>query len=41
MREDICTIPISDVFEENDGCPICRMRNTIESVPSIILWAPL
>lgn len=30
MREDICTIPISDVFEENDGCPICRMRNTVE-----------
>ena len=30
MRDDICTIPISEVFEENDGCPICRMRDTIE-----------
>lgn len=30
MREDICTIPISDVFDENDGCPICRMRDTVE-----------
>ena len=25
MRDDICTIPISEIFEENDGCPICRM----------------
>ena len=30
LRDDICTIPVSEVFEENDGCPICRMRNTIE-----------
>ncbi len=30
MRDDICTIPISEVFEVNDGCPICRMRDTIE-----------
>jgi len=30
MREDICTIPISEVFEPMDGCPICRMRNTLE-----------
>ena len=30
MREDICTIPISEAFEENDGCPICRMRKTVE-----------
>ncbi len=30
MRDDICTIPISDAFEENDGCPICRMYNTVE-----------
>ncbi len=30
MRDDICTIPISEVFEHNDGCPICRMRDTIE-----------
>lgn len=31
MREDICTIPISEVFEPRDGCPICRMRNTLEN----------
>ena len=30
MRDDICTIPISEAFEENDGCPICRMYNTVE-----------
>ncbi len=30
MREDICTIPISEAFEENDGCPICRMYDTVE-----------
>ncbi len=30
MRQDICTIPISEVFEVNDGCPICRMREIIE-----------
>ena len=30
MRDDICTIPVSEIFEENDGCPICRMRDTVE-----------
>ncbi len=30
MRDDICTIPVSEVFEVNDGCPICRMRNIVE-----------
>lgn len=30
MREDICTIPVTDVFEENDGCPICRMKRKLE-----------
>ncbi len=30
MRDDICTIPISEVFEESDGCPICRMYATVE-----------
>lgn len=30
MRDDICTIPVSEVFEENDGCPICRMYRTVE-----------
>lgn len=30
MRDDICTIPVSEVFEESDGCPICRMYHTVE-----------
>ena len=30
MRDDICTIPITEVFEEDDGCPICRMYKTVE-----------
>ncbi len=30
MRDDICTIPVSEVFEQPDGCPICRMRDTVE-----------
>lgn len=30
MRDDICTIPISEVFETLDGCPICRMHNMLE-----------
>ena len=30
MRNDICTIPVTDAFEINDGCPICRMRKTVE-----------
>lgn len=30
MRDDICTIPVSEVFEQRDGCPICRMYATVE-----------
>lgn len=30
MRDDICTIPVSEVFEVQDGCPICRMIKTVE-----------
>ncbi len=30
MRETICTIPVNEVFEQTGGCPICRMRKTIE-----------
>ena len=30
MRDDITTIPISEVFEEKDGCPFCRIYNTLE-----------
>lgn len=31
MREDICTIPVSEAFEENDGCAVCRMKKTVEN----------
>lgn len=30
MREDITSIPISEVFEPREGCPICRLRDTLE-----------
>ena len=30
MREDICTIPINEVFEKGDGCPVCRMRSMLK-----------
>lgn len=30
MRDDICTIPVSEVFEVSDGCPLCRMKQTVE-----------
>lgn len=30
MRDDICTIPVTEVFEVNDGCPICRMYEKTE-----------
>ena len=30
MREDICSIPINDVFGPKEGCPICRMRDMLE-----------
>lgn len=30
MKETIATIPINDIFAENDGCPICRMTRLLE-----------
>lgn len=30
MREDLCSIPINDVFAPKTGCPICRMRDMLE-----------
>lgn len=30
MREDICTIPINEIFEPKEGCPFCRMRDMLE-----------
>ncbi len=31
MIDSIYTIPIKDVFEPKDGCPICRLRDTLET----------
>jgi len=30
MKENICSIPINDVFLPKDGCPMCRMRDMLE-----------
>jgi len=30
MRDDICSIPVSEVFEPKEGCPICTMQNMLE-----------
>lgn len=30
MKENICTIPINDLFTPKDGCPICRMEKMLE-----------
>ncbi|MDE7294904.1 MAG: hypothetical protein K2N72_10820 [Oscillospiraceae bacterium] len=30
MRESILTIPISEILEPKEGCPICRMRDMLE-----------
>ncbi len=30
MREDICSIPVNEVFQPKDGCPFCRMRDMLE-----------
>lgn len=30
MRESILTIPISEILDPKEGCPICRMRNMLE-----------
>lgn len=30
MKENICTIPINDIFKPKDGCPICRMERMLE-----------
>ena len=30
MRYDITNIPVAEVLEEKDGCPICRLRDILE-----------
>ncbi|MBQ2348965.1 MAG: hypothetical protein II388_11465 [Clostridia bacterium] len=37
MREDICTIPINDVFLPHDGCPLCRMREMLEERSTVYI----
>lgn len=42
MRDDICTIPLSEVFEKQDGCPICRMKAMLEKrITEYILGAAM
>lgn len=42
MRDDICTIPLSEVFEDGDGCPICRMKRMLEErITDYILGAAM
>ena len=31
MKEDICTIPINEIFDESDGCPFCRLKAKLET----------
>ena len=31
MKEDICTIPVNEIFETKDGCPFCRMHDLLEN----------
>lgn len=30
MREDLCSIPVNDVFRPRAGCPVCLMRDMLE-----------
>lgn len=30
MKEDICSIPINDMFVSKCGCPVCRLYETVE-----------
>lgn len=30
MRDSLVTIPVSEVFEPRQGCPLCRLRDTLE-----------
>lgn len=31
MEEKIYTIPVTEAFENKDGCPFCRLRNDLEN----------
>ncbi len=30
LKQDICSIPIDEIFTPKDGCPFCRMRDMLE-----------
>lgn len=30
MKQTICTIPVTDVFAEKNGCPFCRLEKKLE-----------
>lgn len=30
MRENLCSIPVSEVFEPKEGCPVCRLFQMLE-----------
>lgn len=30
MMESICTIPLTEILEPRDGCPLCKMRDMLE-----------
>ena len=30
MKEHIYTIPINEAFEQDGGCPLCRLKKTLE-----------
>lgn len=42
MRDDITSIPVSEVFEPKDGCPMCRLRDMLEErVTTYIMGAAM
>lgn len=40
MRADITSIPISEVFEPKDGCPICRLHAILEERMASYITGP-
>lgn len=45
MKENICSIPINDIFNEKKGCPICTMyemlqKNYVEHTTGPAMMAP-
>lgn len=40
MRENICSIPVNEIFEEKDGCPFCRMHDILEERVTEFIMGP-